>query len=113
MENNMNEAPQYYEQPAQPTWNNDAPSGEEGKGQAIAALITGICSVLCCGCMPCGVAAVILAIVAKNKGNRSALATVGLVLGIIGLVLWLIGLIYSIANPGATEEYIEMIQDMM
>ena len=103
MDNNNNEAPQYYEQPA-PTWNNDAPSGEEGKTQAIWALVTGILGIICCG--PCAVVAITLAVTAKNKGNKSALATVGLVLGIIGCVLWVIGIIYNIINPVDYEEII-------
>lgn len=96
MDNNNVEQPQYYEQPA-PTWNNDAPSGEEGKTQAIWALVTGILGIICCG--PCAIAAIILAVNAKNKGNTSGMATAGLVLGIIGCVLWLIGIIMNIVNP--------------
>ncbi|MBR1797309.1 MAG: DUF4190 domain-containing protein [Clostridiales bacterium] len=108
-QNNYQE-PQYYQQP-EPVWNNDdADSSSEGKGQAIAALVTGICSVLCYGCMPAGVAAIILAIVAKNKGNNSGMATAGLVLGIIGLVLWAGGFVYTLMHPEALNEYMELFE---
>lgn len=96
MDNNNNEAPQYYQQP-EPTWNNDAPSSDAGNGQATAALVTGILGVVCCG--PCAVAAIILAITAKNKGNQSGKATAGLILGIIGCIIWVIGIIYNAINP--------------
>ena len=102
--NNFNQTepqqPQYYEPPvAQPTWNNDAPSGEEGKTQAIWSLVTGILSVVCC--QICCIPAIILAVVAKNKGNKSGLATAGLVLGII---FWVIGIIFNLTNPGYLQQ---------
>ena len=72
--NNFNQTepqqPQYYEPPvAQPTWNNDAPSGEEGKTQAIWSLVTGILSVVCC--QICCIPAIILAVVNQviNSGK--------------------------------------------
>lgn len=94
MENN-NEA-QYYQPDTQ--WNNnEAPATEEGKGQATASLITGILGVVCCG--PCAIAALILAIVAKNKGSKSGMATAGLILGIIGILIWIIKIIIMAVNP--------------
>ncbi len=96
MDNNNNEAPQYYEQP-QATWNNDVPAGSDGSTQATWALVTGILGVVCCG--PCAVAAIILAITAKNKGNTSGKVTAGLILGIIGCVIWVFGIIYNAINP--------------
>ncbi len=110
--NNFNQTepqqPQYYEPPvAQPTWNNDAPSGEEGKTQAIWSLVTGILSVVCC--QICCIPAIILAVVAKNKGNKSGLATAGLVLGIIGACLWVFGIIYNITHPDYVEDLMRQL----
>lgn len=101
MENNEQQAPQYYEQP-QTTWNNDVPAEDNGSKQATAALVTGILGVLCCG--PCAVAALILAIMAKNNGNTSGKATAGLVLGIIGIIFWVIGIIFNLTNPGYLQQ---------
>ena len=68
-------------------------------GLAIASLVLGIV-----GCafdfMPmvswiglcCGIVAIILAGVAKSRGNRTAMSTAGLVLGIVSVGLWVLGL---------------------
>ena len=62
---------------------------EESKGLAIASLILGILSILCGGGI-FGIVGLILAIVAKKKGQAGP-HTVGLILSIVGLVLGLIG----------------------
>ncbi|MBP5276629.1 MAG: hypothetical protein J6Z07_07550 [Lachnospiraceae bacterium] len=69
---------------------------EESKGLAIASLILGIVSILCGGGI-FGIVGLILAIVAKKKGQAGP-HTVGLILSIIGLVLGLIAtiIIFSI-----------------
>ena len=108
MDNNNNEAPQYYEQPA-PSWNNDAPANEPGKGLAIASLVTGILSVVCCGALFIWLAAIICAVIAKSKGNKSAMATVGLILGIVGACLCLIGVIYNLTHPDQLQEIYNML----
>lgn len=64
---------------------------EESKGLAIASLILGIVSILCGGGI-FGIVGLILAIVAKKKGQAGP-HTVGLILSIIGLVLGLIATI--------------------
>ena len=103
MENN--EAPQYYQQP-EATWNNDAPSGNAGDGNATASLVTGILGIVCCG--PCAVAAIILSLNAKKKGTtKSGMATAGLVLGIIGCVIWAIGIVMNIVNPVDYSQYLD------
>lgn len=89
---------QYYEPAAQ--FDNDIPANAEaGKGPAIASLVTGILGVLCCS--PCAVAAIICSVVAKSKGNKSGMATAGLVLGIIGIVIFIINII--LAATGAMD----------
>ena len=64
---------------------------EESKGLAIASLILGIVSILCGGGI-FGIVGLILAIVAKKKGQAGP-HTVGLILSIVGLVLGLIATI--------------------
>ena len=76
--NNFNQTepqqPQYYEPPvAQPTWNNDAPSGEEGKTQAIWSLVTGILSVVCC--QICCIPAIISRISRGSVNKRRIMST--------------------------------------
>lgn len=87
---NDNNATYYEPNPTQ--FNNDNPAeGQEGKSLATASLVTGILGILCCG--PCAIAAIICSIVAKSKGNKSGMATAGLVLGIIGVVIIIINAI--------------------
>ncbi len=78
--NNLNETPVYTDGAV-----------EESKGLAIASLILGIVSILCGGGI-FGIVGLILAIVAKKKGQAGP-HTVGLILSIIGLVLGLIATI--------------------
>ena len=96
MENN--DAPQYY-QPLEPTWNNDAPETDPGRGLAIASLVTGILSVVLCGSLLIWLPAIICGIVAKAKGSKSGMAIAGLVLGIIGLIIWICYLCYLYTHP--------------
>lgn len=105
MENN-NQVPQYYQQP-EPTWNNDAPNVEGGKGFAITSLVLGILSVICCQMF--SIPAIIFYIVARVKGNRSGLGIAGLVCGILGLLIWIASTIYFLTNPDAMEAYMEML----
>jgi hypothetical protein len=78
--NNLNETPVYTDGAV-----------EESKGLAIASLILGIVSILCGGGI-FGIVGLILAIVAKKKGQAGP-HTVGLILSIVGLVLGLIATI--------------------
>ena len=64
---------------------------EESKGLAIASLILGIVSIICGGGI-FGIVGLILAIVAKKKGQAGP-HPAGLILSIIGLVLGLIATI--------------------
>lgn len=85
--------------------NNYAPVQKEepGKGMGIASLICGILGLtICCGSGIPNILAIIFAIVAKKKGNKGALPTVGLILGIIGAVFAVLYLVYMIAVYGLT-----------
>ena len=80
-------------------------------GKATGALVCGIISLACCGCMPAGVVGLILAILAKKGGNTSTKCTVGMVLSIIGLALWAISLIYTLAT-GGINSYMQMVNSI-
>lgn len=68
---------------------------EKGKGMGIASLVCGILGLtICCGSLIPNILAIIFAVVSKKKGNKGALPTVGLILGIIGAVFGVIYLIY-------------------
>ena len=74
---------------------------QPGNGLAIASLILGICSIplaffFSIGGIVCGIIGLILAIMAKNRGNLSGMRTGGLICSIIGLVISIILLIISI-----------------
>jgi len=62
------------------------PAFVPGKGMAIASMVCGIVSffVGIWGVI-LGVLAIVFSVVAKNKGNRSGMATAGLVLGCVGV----------------------------
>ena len=90
-----NGAPQNFNQgyntyPQNQQMNNIAP--EPGRGLAIASLVLGIVSFFCVGVIA-GIVAIIFGAMAKNQGNKSGMATAGIVLGIIGFVLSIFGLI--------------------
>ena len=92
------EAPQQYTAPVQqpygynpvPTPAPNAP--QPGKGFAIAGMVCGIVSFFCFGVI-LGILAIVFGGVAKSKGNRSGMATAGIVCGAVGLGLWLLSLI--------------------
>jgi len=75
------------------------PAPEEGKGMAIASLVLGILSILLLCLpyfsMPLGIAGLVLAILARKKGQGS-MATTGLVLSIIGIALGILFLILAV-----------------
>ena len=64
---------------------------EPAQGLAIASLVLGILSFFCFGIIS-GVLAIIFATMAKSSGNKSGMATAGMVCGVIGLVLTVLGL---------------------
>lgn len=85
--NNLNETPVYTDGAV-----------EESKGLAIASLILGILSILCGGGI-FGIVGLILAIVAKKKGQAGP-HTIGMILSIVGLVFGLIAIIVCFAFGG-------------
>lgn len=78
-------------QPQQPAYAyQPAPqAAQPAKGLAIAALVMGIISFFLFPVVA-GPLGVVFGGVAKSKGNRSGMATAGIVCGIIGFVAWLI-----------------------
>ena len=75
-------------------------------GLAIASLIVGILSLLCCGVI-LGPAAAIMGFISRNRIAQSGgaiggggLAMAGLILGIVGFLLWVVIVIVEIANAG-------------
>ena len=69
---------------------------------AIASLVLGILSIVCCcagffGILP-GVIGLILAIICFSKGNKGGMAVAGLVLNIIGVALAVVALIMLITD---------------
>lgn len=93
------QAPPVYEVPpvcnpqGQPTYVTPMEENvKPAKGLATASLILGILSiVICCLGEPLGVAALVMGIIAKKKGNSTG--TVGIITGIIGVVISTIVLI--------------------
>ena len=91
--------------------------GEEkkpGNGFAIASLVLGIFSLLCC-CLwyvslACGVLSVVFAIVQKKRaGDMGGMALAGMICGIVGAVIALLIFGYSLAltltNPNWLEDF--------
>jgi hypothetical protein len=80
-------------------------------GLAIASLVVGLISFLCCGFgFVTGVLAVVLGVLAKNQikqtgQNGDGLATAGIVIGAIG-VIWSVGwLIFGLASGNGSFYY--------
>ena len=78
-----------------PDYNYGGPEPESGK--ATGSLVCGIIGLFICG-IPLGITSIILAVMAKNAGNKSTKATVGLVLGIIDIVAMIIVQIFLMPN---------------
>lgn len=90
-------APQAPVQPQQPVYGyQPAPqaAAQPGKGLAIAGLIMGILSFFIFPYIA-GALGIIFGGVAKSKGNRSGMATAGIVCGVIGIALTLILQIFA------------------
>ena len=62
------------------------PTGSNGNGMAIASMVLGIVGLFIFG-LPCGILAIIFAVLSKKK-IKSGKATAGLVLGIIDVAAW-------------------------
>lgn len=99
------EYPQYEQQP----------SGNHG--MAIAALVVGILSILCCCCtylsVILGIVGIVLAILSKPKGGSfEGVAMGGLICSIVGLVLGVILIIVDIATQNSVD-YAQMMDMYM
>lgn len=79
---NPNPAPAY----------NPAPASEPGKGLAIASMVCGIVSFFFFG-LVLSVVALVLGLVAKNKGYTGGMATAGVATGSVALGLSLLSMI--------------------
>ena len=62
-----------------------APARPPSTGLSMASLICGILGVLCCGCFPAGIAAIVLGFMGKDRGGRG-MAVAGIILGVISIV---------------------------
>ena len=71
------------------------------KGLAIASMVLGFISFMCYGYLT-GIISIIFAIVAKSCGNKSRMATTGLICSIIAIVLWtLLFVLIGVTSSGA------------
>ena len=91
--------------PQQPVYT--VPQPKPANGMAIASLVLGILSIVCCcagffGILP-GVIGLILAIICFSKGNKGGMAVAGLVLNIIGVALAVVALIMLIADGSLAQ----------
>ena len=97
------------------------PEKKPSKGFAVAALVLGIASLVCC-CLStfslvCAVLAIVFAVVARrNIGYFDGMSTAGLVCGIVAAALAAFSIIGTILNPvdeAMLEEYMKMLEEMM
>ncbi len=70
------------------------PNPDEGKSFAVASLVLGIFSLICCAVIA-GPLGIIFGAIAKSKGYRGGMATAGIICGAIGVGLWLIMIVIS------------------
>lgn len=87
------EAQRAYAQPA-PAYDAtvEAAPQDPGKTFAIVSLVCGIVSFVCGCCAPIpNILAIVFGLVAKNKGSKSPMATVGIILGAAAIVVSIIG----------------------
>ncbi len=103
--------PQYEEQP----------SGN--RGMAIASLVVGILSILCCCCaylsVILGIVGIVLAVLSRPKdGKFEGVAMGGLICSIVGLVLGVILIIVNVATQNSADYtqmmdmYMQMLQEL-
>ena len=81
-----------------------AAQNQPGHGFAVASLVLGIVSFFCCGFIT-GILAIIFGAVAKNKGNRSGMATAGIICSAIAIAMWVIILVVIIISASSTPYY--------
>lgn len=110
--NNQNNQPYQYQQDAQ--YNQNQPyqypqyqeQPESGKNFAIASLVLGILSLVCCGSFIFSVLGVIFGVISRQRQKENnGMATAGLVLSIIGIVFSIIGIIFAVST-GFLADYL-------
>jgi hypothetical protein len=74
------------------------PEKPAGKGLAIASLILGIVGMVCCCGGITSILAIVLGIIARSKGYKSGMATIGIILGAVGIIFGIVGSIVGFAT---------------
>ncbi|MCH5296177.1 MAG: DUF4190 domain-containing protein [Ruminococcus sp.] len=93
---NQNQPYQYQQYQEQP---------ESGKNFAIASLVMGILSLVCCGSFVFSILGIIFGVISKQRQKENnGMATAGLVLSIIAIALSIIGIIIAVAT-GILDAY--------
>ena len=100
------------------------PEQKQSKGFAIASLVLGIASIVCC-CLDvvsvvCAILAIVFAVLSRRQlGEFHGMAIAGLICGIVGLALSVYLIVDGILNPASDvdpeiwEQYFKMLEDMM
>lgn len=101
------------------------PEQKQSKGFAIASLVLGIVSIVCC-CLEvvsvvCSILAIVFAVLSRRQlGEFHGMAIAGLICGIVGLALAVYSIVDGILNPVTDaessefwEEYWKMVEDMI
>lgn len=83
---------------AQPQQYNAQPAPKQNDSKAIASLILGIVSIICCNPLFAASIVGIIMGVQSRKANpeNNTMATVGIILSAVGIFVWLIGTIISV-----------------
>lgn len=81
------QSPQYYPQP------------DNSKGMAIASLVMGIISLVCCGSIFAILGIIFGAVSLSRKKQHNGMAIAGLIISCIAFVLWLVAIIF-LASTG-------------
>ena len=72
-------------------------------GLAIASLVCGILSLICCGAFT-AIPAIICRVIAKSQGNKNAASTAGIICGGVSLALWVLGIVLGVVFSMAVPE---------
>ncbi len=87
------QSPQYYPQP------------DNSRGMAIASLVMGIISLVCCGSLFSILGIIFGAVSLSRKKQQNGMAVAGLILSCIAFVLWLVAIIFLASNGYFTGNY--------
>lgn len=117
---NQNNDQSYYAPPFTDPYT--APPQKQGKSFAVASLVLGIVSVVCC-CFSafsliCAVLAIVFAVLQRRRvGSFDGMSTAGLVCGIVSAALAVFSIISSLLNPVVLDEsfwemYYQMLEEL-